>query len=277
MPRFVLLLLLALGAALPAAQAQTRLSRPPEALETVSPVYPDSALRYGVSARVEVRARIDTLGVVRLVQVVRSAGVEFDSAAVEAVRLWQFRPALQNGRPVAAWVRLPVQFSPEYLVQAVTAGEASRIEPLRLPADIERGELADGTVGLGPGSIATTAWSLRPETCGERFQPHATVTARVNDLGLTRYFLDDPQRGMVGMRSAMSQLLVGIDAQGYVEHVGLARATGYMIDDLLRDAVRNWTFQPARCGGQAIAARAILTFTMRNRGSARLYTPPTNF
>jgi protein TonB len=31
-------------------------------------------------------------------------------AASKAIRTWRFRPALWNGKPVAAWVAIPVVF-----------------------------------------------------------------------------------------------------------------------------------------------------------------------
>ena len=47
-----------------------------------------------------------------LEQVVRSLDDRFglDEKAIEAVRLWRFRPAMKGGRPVATIARAPVAF-----------------------------------------------------------------------------------------------------------------------------------------------------------------------
>lgn len=50
---------------------------------------------------------IDVDGHARDVQVIQSAGPAYDAAAVDAVKQWTFRPALQAGVPVAARTRLP--------------------------------------------------------------------------------------------------------------------------------------------------------------------------
>ena len=61
----------------------------------------------GDSATVEVCALVDTLGVVREARVARG-GTPYDSAAVDAVRWWWFRPARREGRPVPARVTVRV-------------------------------------------------------------------------------------------------------------------------------------------------------------------------
>jgi hypothetical protein len=34
----------------------------------------------------------------------------FDEASLEAVRNWRFTPAMENGKPVEGWVRVPIDF-----------------------------------------------------------------------------------------------------------------------------------------------------------------------
>ena len=43
----------------------------------------------------------------------RSGNREFDRSALQAVRQWRFQPALRDGKPVAATVRVPVEFALE--------------------------------------------------------------------------------------------------------------------------------------------------------------------
>ncbi len=281
MSRLLRLLLLAAALTPAAARAQVAplpaTTRPPVLIDAVTPVYPDSALALGLTGRVEVRARVDTLGRVLRVEVTRSAGAAFDSSAVEAVRQWRFRPGTQNGRLVAAWVRLPVQFTPEYIVDDLKITVSSATARMRFPAEIERGELRDEQVTLGPGSLVTTGFGLRPEVCDGSFLPAVPIVARISGVGMTQYFTEGQAGSLAGARSVVVQYLVNIGEDGYAGNVVLARASGYIFDDLLRNALEQWTYQPARCGGKRVASKGIVTFNLRNRSSARLFQAPTDF
>lgn len=74
------------------------------------PEYPDFARRAGIEGRVIVKAWVTAEGTVREVQLLRGTHELLDEAAVAAVRRWTFTPAKQNGRPVAIWVSIPVNF-----------------------------------------------------------------------------------------------------------------------------------------------------------------------
>lgn len=82
----------------------------PVPVERAAPAYPEAALRAGIQGLVTVQALVDSAGRVRETRVVRSIPA-LDSAAVESVRRWRFKPATANGRPTAVWVAVPVQFT----------------------------------------------------------------------------------------------------------------------------------------------------------------------
>ena len=75
------------------------------------PKYPAQALANGVSGKVVLLVDIDAQGNPTAVEVEssRPAGV-FDQAAIDAVREWKFEPALEDGKPVASQVLVPVNF-----------------------------------------------------------------------------------------------------------------------------------------------------------------------
>jgi TonB family protein len=262
---------------LPALSQAQGVTRAPQPLETVAPVYPDTELWQNRAGRVELRARVDTTGRVVAVRVVRSGGAAFDSSAAEAARLWRFRPALQAGQRVAVWVRLPFEFAPEYVVSDLTVRVASSIERMRFPAEVERGELTDGPVTLGKGSLFTSGFGLRPEGCEERFTPASPVLAPVNGSGLAQYLTGGAQDALPAARAFVLQYLVRVDREGYVESVSLARASGVMIDQIMRNLLERWTFYPARCGEERMASSAIVTFNIRNRTSANLFGGADSF
>lgn len=78
-----------------------------------APRYPAQALRSGVEGGVSVRIEVDAQGVPTDAKVVERTGErsrDLDRAVLEAVRKWRFEPAMQNGKPVAGAVVLPVDF-----------------------------------------------------------------------------------------------------------------------------------------------------------------------
>ncbi|MGH8031935.1 MAG: energy transducer TonB [Luteimonas sp.] len=75
------------------------------------PKYPPGAYRAGEQGTVLVGARVDAQGHVSDVAIVKRSGSRaLDRAAVSEVRGWKFRPALNNGKPVASNIRVPVDY-----------------------------------------------------------------------------------------------------------------------------------------------------------------------
>lgn len=73
--------------------------------------YPPRAVELNQQGEVLVRVRLDTGGAAVEIVLHRSCGYQLlDRAALAAVREWHFHPAVRDGRPVAAWVEIPVRF-----------------------------------------------------------------------------------------------------------------------------------------------------------------------
>lgn len=111
-PRTVLLFVLLLTAGFelhsqaPAPPAKTA----PVPIYKPEPQMPPEAARAHFNGTLLVRAIIDEHGNVSQPVVVRKAGMGLDEAAVDAVRTWQFKPATENGVPVAAPVTIEITF-----------------------------------------------------------------------------------------------------------------------------------------------------------------------
>jgi len=74
-------------------------------------VYPPRSIELGQQGEVMVRVRLEPDGSAAEIMVWRSSSFPLlDRAALTAVRGWHFLPALRDGRPVAAWVEIPVRF-----------------------------------------------------------------------------------------------------------------------------------------------------------------------
>lgn len=84
---------------------------PAERIYFEKPVYPRLAEQAGIEGTVWIKVLVISDGSVREAVVYKSSGTEsLDEAAVEAAKKCRFKPAIQNGRPVAMWVAFPYNF-----------------------------------------------------------------------------------------------------------------------------------------------------------------------
>ncbi len=75
------------------------------------PDYPMSARRRGHEGLVLLEVSLTPAGRPERIELAESSGWRsLDRAALEAVERWRFEPAMENGAPVAAVLRLPVRF-----------------------------------------------------------------------------------------------------------------------------------------------------------------------
>ncbi|MES2697976.1 MAG: energy transducer TonB [Verrucomicrobiota bacterium] len=100
--------LLALAISMPAF-AQTK-AEPPVPVRTAAPDYPDELRREGVSGLVMIKCEIDAQGNVTSAEVEKSSNAAFEKPAVAAVKKWKFKPAKQDGTPIAIKVSIPIKF-----------------------------------------------------------------------------------------------------------------------------------------------------------------------
>jgi protein TonB len=87
-----------------------RLDRAARPAGSIRPHYPVRARQRGEEADVAVDVWVGAQGDVDRVAVSRSAGTEFDAAALAAVQQARFHPALRDGRPVPSRVALRLHF-----------------------------------------------------------------------------------------------------------------------------------------------------------------------
>lgn len=85
----------------------------PEMIKQVNPVYPAGARKEGVGCELWIKALVDTSGNVAKAEVAKTSktGYGFEKAALKAAKQSTFKPGIQKGRPVAAWVTYKVVFS----------------------------------------------------------------------------------------------------------------------------------------------------------------------
>jgi protein TonB len=84
--------------------------KPPTQLKRVNPTYPPIAQSARVQGVVIIEAVIGPNGMVTEAKVLRSIPL-LDSAALEAVKQWQYTPTLLNGVPVPVIMTVTVNFT----------------------------------------------------------------------------------------------------------------------------------------------------------------------
>lgn len=81
----------------------------PAIVKRVEPVYPELARKAGIQGKVWVKVLIDKEGKVKKAVIMQGPEI-FNDPAVEAVMQWIFKPAIQQDRPIAVWMAIPISF-----------------------------------------------------------------------------------------------------------------------------------------------------------------------
>jgi protein TonB len=82
----------------------------PQLTFSVEPEFSEEARKAKFSGNVQVYLIVDEQGNPSHVKVVRGVGMGLDEKAVEAVRQYKFKPAMQNGKPVKVDLYVEVNF-----------------------------------------------------------------------------------------------------------------------------------------------------------------------
>ena len=87
---------------------------PPEPIKSslVAPEYPDIARKAGMEGQVFLQLLVGTDGKVEQIKVLKGPEI-FREAAVTAAKLFRFKPARQNDKPVRVWVSQVIRFDLE--------------------------------------------------------------------------------------------------------------------------------------------------------------------
>ena len=84
--------------------------KPPRLLYAATPTYSVPARQAKFPGKVQVYLWVDEQGNPSHVRVVHGVGIGLDEKAVEAVRLYKFKPATQDGKPVKVDIYIDVNF-----------------------------------------------------------------------------------------------------------------------------------------------------------------------
>ena len=82
----------------------------PVVVTRVEPRYPEDYRRARISGIVILEAAVSEAGAIENVGILKSLAPGMDMAALDAVRQWTFKPAVQDGKPVASLFNLTINF-----------------------------------------------------------------------------------------------------------------------------------------------------------------------
>ena len=82
----------------------------PSLLSKVEPAYSDDARASKYQGTVILKIVVDTDGLAKDIQLVKSIGYGLDEKAVEAINLWTFKPGTRDGQPVPVLATIEVNF-----------------------------------------------------------------------------------------------------------------------------------------------------------------------
>jgi len=89
----------------------SELDKTPNPVQRIAPTYPYEAKQAGLVGWVRVLFIVDETGSVRNARVDASSHREFETAALDAIRLWRFTPGVKDGKNVRTKMLLPFKFS----------------------------------------------------------------------------------------------------------------------------------------------------------------------
>lgn len=85
-------------------------STAPVVLYEVEPEFSEEARKAKLQGVVMLYAEVDTNGRLRNIRVTRGLGLGLEEKAIEAVKLWRFRPGTRDGKPVVSAAAIEVNF-----------------------------------------------------------------------------------------------------------------------------------------------------------------------
>lgn len=97
-------------AVLPESDTFVPYNTPPQPIKPLRPAYTEMARLSELEGLVVLHVLVDSEGHVREVKVLKSLGGGLDEEAVKSVKTSKWVPAIQNDRPVAVWISVPIRF-----------------------------------------------------------------------------------------------------------------------------------------------------------------------
>ena len=230
---------------------------PPKLVTSVDPVYPEIARQSKVQGVVVLEATTDIYGRVAMVKVLRSIPL-LDQAAIDAVRQWQYEPAIIDGQPKQVTFTVTVQFTLDEgkgaagVTGGVVGGVLGGVEG-GVQGGVQSG-VAGGVEGgvqggvTGQGAEGNLNGAIR---CKDGIQPPKLVK------------MVEPVYPEIARQAQVEGVVIleaTTDEDGNVAAVRILRSIP-LLDQPAIEAVRQWKYEPLIIDGKR--RKAIFTVTAR--------------
>jgi len=235
-------------------------SAPPKLVKSVAPVYPEIARQSKVQGVVVLEATTDIYGRVAMVKVVRSIPL-LDQAAIDAVRQWQYEPAIIDGQPKQVTFTVTVQFTLDEGKGAagVTGGVVGGV--LGGVEGGVQGGVAGGVAGGVQGGIAKTVGALDIQAEKEFEGDAVRAVGDVKPPKLLKVV--EPVYPEVARKAQVEGVVIleaRTDQDGNVENARILRSIP-LLDQAAIDAVKQWKYEPLVIDGKS--RKVLFTVTVR--------------
>jgi len=215
-------------------------SAPPKLVKSVEPVYPEIARQSKVQGVVILEATTDVYGRVAAVKVLRSIPL-LDQAAIDAVRQWEYEPAIVDGEPKPVTFTVAVRFD--------------------LKNEQGAAGVQGGVEGGVQGGVAKAVGAL--DIQAEKEFEKGAVRA-VDDIKPPKLLKSVepvyPERARQAQVEGVVILEARTDEDGNVEDARILRSIP-LLDQAAIDAVKQWKYEPLIIEGKA--RKVIFTVAVR--------------
>lgn len=226
---------------------------PPKLVKSVDPVYPEIARQSKVQGVVVLEATTDIYGRMAMVKVLRSIPL-LDQAAVDAVRQWEYEPAIIDGQPKQVTFTVTVQFTLDGKKGA--AGVAGGVVGGVL------GGVEGGVQGGVEGGVVGGVLGGMPNKEQKEFEKDAVrATGEIKPPLLVRA-VDPiyPEKARQAQVEGVVILEARTDEKGNVEDARILRSIP-LLDQAAIDAVKQWKYDPLVIDGKP--RKVLFTVTVR--------------
>ncbi|HXT68285.1 MAG TPA: energy transducer TonB [Vicinamibacterales bacterium] len=219
------------------------------------PVYPDRASSEGITGIVIVEAQIDREGRVKRAEIVQSVP-SLDKAAKDAVRKWQFAPAVMNGQIVEVLTYLPMKFG-----QSTTFWASDHLE-------LARFFYQRGLWGHVAGALANARDLARRDA--DRIGVIAEGSGRGRTTGLNMPEVVKQQMPRYTSGAMKAKIMGNVELRALIDRYGDVIRTAVMkplpmLNMAAEQAAMQWKFKPGSLNGQPISVSVGLVLEFRLR------------
>ena len=209
----------------------------PKIIYQPEPEFSEEARKAKFNGAVLVGLIVDQNGTPQNVHVIRGVGMGLDEKAMEAVRQYRFKPGTENGKPVATFLNVEINFQSDPATPASPIKEQTQDSE----ADVQTGEATGHNIAMSTVQTRAGTFNIGTDTAfGTRF---ATYVQQITQKVAAQWYT-----GMLDPQAAGHRVYITfqVERDGSLTHIVLAQPSrDPTLDSTALNAVRHIdTFGP---------------------------------